>query len=112
MVETRWVTIRTVLSAIFFPLTFLVGVYGMNFDHMPELHWRYGYHGVLTFMAAVIVTALLVFWRRQWFSLRPTRRQIVKLFTVEPRQLRGHLNRAPHPPAERAVSSRESRHRA
>ena len=35
--------ILTVVSAIFMPLTFIVGVYGMNFDNQPELHWKYGY---------------------------------------------------------------------
>lgn len=56
--------VLTVLSAIFFPLTFIAGVYGMNFENMPELHWRYGYAGVLGLMA-VIVVAMLVYFRRR-----------------------------------------------
>jgi Mg2+ and Co2+ transporter CorA len=39
----------TVVSVFFMPLTFIVGVYGMNFDNMPELHWEYGYFIVLGF---------------------------------------------------------------
>lgn len=56
----------TIVSAIFIPLTFVVGVYGMNFDYMPELRWKYGYFYVLGFMA--IVTAVMLFWfkRRKW----------------------------------------------
>lgn len=54
----------TVLSAIFFPLTFIVGIYGMNFEHMPELRWRYGYFAVLGLMA-VIAGGLVVYFRRK-----------------------------------------------
>lgn len=54
----------TVLSAIFFPLTFIVGVYGMNFDYMPELRWRYGYFGVLALLAA-IAGGLAIWFRRR-----------------------------------------------
>ncbi|WP_028081004.1 magnesium transporter CorA family protein [Solimonas soli] len=45
--------VLTVLSAIFFPLTLIVGIYGMNFDNMPELHWHYGYYYALGLLAAI-----------------------------------------------------------
>lgn len=54
----------TVVSVIFLPLTFLVGVYGMNFDVLPELHWRYGY-AYFWAVAVGIVVGLLWFLRRQ-----------------------------------------------
>lgn len=57
----------TVLSAIFFPLTFLVGVYGMNFDNMPELHWRYGYFAVLGLLAVIAGALGLYFKRKRLF---------------------------------------------
>lgn len=59
--------VLTVFSTIFMPLTFIVGVYGMNFDHMPELHWRLGYAGVWALMVAVAVG--MYFWikRRGWW---------------------------------------------
>jgi magnesium transporter len=44
--------VLTVVTSIFIPLTFLVGVYGMNFQFMPELHWRHGYLGVWLIMIA------------------------------------------------------------
>jgi magnesium transporter len=44
----------TVVSIIFMPLTFLCGIYGMNFDVLPELHWKYGYVG---FWAGVVLIA-------------------------------------------------------
>ena len=55
----------TVLSAIFFPLTLITGIYGMNFEHMPELHWRYGYFMVLGLLAIVAGGLLLYFKRRR-----------------------------------------------
>lgn len=57
----------TVMSAIFFPLTLITGIYGMNFSHMPELQWHYGYFmvlGVLVFVGSVLVWA---FKRRGFF---------------------------------------------
>ena len=56
----------TVLSAVFLPLTFIVGVYGMNFDNMPELHSRNGYFWVMGLMLAIAVGMLLYFRRRGW----------------------------------------------
>lgn len=58
--------ILTVFSAFFLPLTFIVGVYGMNFDYMPELREHYGYPGVLVFM--FLVTAIIWQWfkRKRW----------------------------------------------
>lgn len=58
--------VLTVFSAIFMPLTLLVGIYGMNFDHMPELHWRYGYHLVWGVMIVLTGVMLSWFWRKGW----------------------------------------------
>ena len=59
--------VLTVISTIFMPLTFIVGVYGMNFDFMPELGWRWGYFGVLGVMAVVVIGMLIFFKRKKWF---------------------------------------------
>ncbi len=57
----------TIIATIFIPLSFIAGLYGMNFGHIPELHWRYGYFYCLGLMGAV-ATGLLVWFRRQgWF---------------------------------------------
>ncbi|MBS1938679.1 MAG: magnesium/cobalt transporter CorA [Bacteroidetes bacterium] len=56
----------TVISTIFIPLTFIVGVYGMNFDHMPELHWRFGYYIVIAAMLLISGAMLWMFRRKGW----------------------------------------------
>ena len=58
--------VLTVFATILLPLTFIVGVYGMNFDHMPELHWRYGYFMVWAVIVAVAGGMLWGFRRRGW----------------------------------------------
>ncbi len=58
--------ILTVVATIFIPLTFIAGVYGMNFEHMPELHYRWGYPVLLGTMLAVAVGLLVSFRRRRW----------------------------------------------
>jgi magnesium transporter len=56
-----------VISTIFIPLTFIAGVYGMNFENMPELSTRWGYPIVLGGMAVIALIMLLLFKRRRWF---------------------------------------------
>jgi magnesium transporter len=70
----------TVISSIFIPLTFIAGVYGMNFNtekspwNMPELNWHWGYAACLGVMGAIGLLQVIFFWRRGWFkSFSPTR---------------------------------------
>jgi magnesium transporter len=56
----------TVIGTIFMPLTFLVGVYGMNFKYLPELEWHYGYCAVWILMVALSVAMILYFKRKRW----------------------------------------------
>lgn len=56
----------TIISTIFIPLTFIVGVYGMNFDNLPELNWKYGYYAVWAVMLAIAGGMLFYFKRRRW----------------------------------------------
>jgi magnesium transporter len=55
----------TIFSAFFLPLTFIVGVYGMNFQNMPELKWRYGYFIILGVMSVVVIGVLIWFRRKK-----------------------------------------------
>ncbi len=59
--------ILTMFASIFIPLTFIVGVYGMNFEYMPELGWRYGYPTVMAGMAGLAVSMLYYFKRKKLF---------------------------------------------
>lgn len=63
--------VLTIFSAIMLPLTFIAGVYGMNFDNMPELHSTYGYFTVLAIMIIVAIGMLYFFWRRGWIGQGP-----------------------------------------
>ncbi len=56
----------TIIGTIFIPLTFIVGLYGMNFQNMPELRWPWGYPAVLLVMAVIALGMLTYFKRKRW----------------------------------------------
>lgn len=60
------IQILTIISTIFIPLTFLAGVYGMNFDVLPELHWRYSYPALWAFMIVIVLWQLYYFRKKNW----------------------------------------------
>lgn len=69
----------TVISTIFIPLTFIAGVYGMNFQYMPELTWHWGYFVCLGVMLAIAIALITFFWRRGWLkSTYPTQKPLKK----------------------------------
>jgi len=57
----------TIISVIFIPITFIAGVYGTNFEILPELHWKYGYFAMLGVMALVVLGMIWYFRRKKWF---------------------------------------------
>lgn len=57
----------TIVSAIFIPLTFIVGIYGMNFDYMPELRYENGYYTVIGIMVLIGILMVIYFKKRRWF---------------------------------------------
>lgn len=59
--------VLTIIATIFIPLTFISGVYGMNFEYMPELSWQWGYPLALTFMAMVGFLMFAYFKKKKWF---------------------------------------------
>ena len=59
--------VLTVIATLFIPLTFIASIYGMNFDHMPELHWRYGYVSALGLMGVTAIGMLYYFRRKGWW---------------------------------------------
>jgi magnesium transporter len=59
--------VLTVIATLFIPLTFIASIYGMNFEHMPELKWTYGYPAALALMGAVAGGLVYYFKRRGWW---------------------------------------------
>ena len=64
--QNKIIKIFTVVSVIFLPPTLIASMYGMNFDFMPELHWRYGYLFAIFLMIAFASAILLVFKKKRW----------------------------------------------
>jgi magnesium transporter len=58
--------VLTIISTIFIPITFLVGLYGMNFVHMPEIRWRWGYAFAWALILASVGAMFAFFRRRKW----------------------------------------------
>jgi magnesium transporter len=57
----------TIFAAIFIPLTFIAGIYGMNFEYMPELKWPHGYFMALGIMTSLGLGMIIYFKKRKWF---------------------------------------------
>jgi magnesium transporter len=58
--------VLTMIATIFMPLTFIAGLYGMNFKFMPELEWYYGYPFALSIMFVIAILMLVYFKRKKW----------------------------------------------
>ncbi|MNC61541.1 Magnesium transport protein CorA [compost metagenome] len=56
----------TAITTIFMPLTVITGIYGMNFDNIPEIHTRYGYYGVIAVMVTLGCGMLFIFRKKEW----------------------------------------------
>ena len=58
--------VLTIIATIFIPLTFIAGIYGMNFKYMPELEWRWAYPGIWLIIAVIAICMLIFFRRKKW----------------------------------------------
>ncbi|MBN1693072.1 MAG: magnesium/cobalt transporter CorA [Dehalococcoidales bacterium] len=58
--------VLTIFASIFIPLTFVAGIYGMNFENMPELKWGWGYFGLLGIMLVIVIVLFIYFRRKKW----------------------------------------------
>ena len=64
--QNKIMTVLTVITSIFLPLTLIAGWYGMNFKYMPELEWKYSYPAVIVISAVIVVVCLWWFKRKKW----------------------------------------------
>jgi magnesium transporter len=73
--QNETMRVLSMVATIFMPLTLIAGIYGMNFENLPELKWYWGYFAVLGLMAAVVIIVVVWFWARKWikFGRRATR---------------------------------------
>jgi len=62
--------VLTIMASIFIPLTFMAGIYGMNFENMPELRYKHAYSILWFAMGAVVMGMLLFFYRKGWIFER------------------------------------------
>ncbi len=96
--QNETMKVLSMVASIFLPLTLLAGIYGMNFENMPELGWSWSYFAVLGFMGTAAAAALSWFWARRWITWG--RRQVSRIrpLAVESAKLigyLGHLGRRP-----------------
>jgi len=90
--QNETMRILSMVATIFLPLALIAGIYGMNFENMPELKSPWGYFAVLGFMGVAIATALWWFWARRWISWGRRQMARVSPFTVPREKLRGYLS--------------------
>ena len=85
----------TVIASLLLLPTFIVGVYGQNFDHMPELHWRLGYAFSWALIIGTTILQLLFFRGLGWIGGRPVREMLPPLRSLDPRSLAGRRRTTP-----------------
>jgi magnesium transporter len=96
--QNETMKVLSIVAAIFLPLTLVAGIYGMNFEHMPELKWEWAYFAVLGFMGIVVISVIWWFWARNWIAWGRKRASWVRPFVVAPEKLIGRIGRmARHP---------------
>ncbi|MFC1901458.1 magnesium/cobalt transporter CorA [Chloroflexota bacterium] len=89
--QNETMRVLSVVATIFLPLTLLAGIYGMNFDYMPELHWRWGYFMVLGIVLMVVLIVIWRFWASGWFAWGKRHIAWTKPFTVNGNKIRGYI---------------------
>ncbi len=91
--QNETMRILSIVAAIFLPLTLVAGIYGMNFDYMPELSIRWGYFAVLGLMAVVIISVLWWLWLKNVITIGRRKITFIRPLKVDTKKLRGHIDR-------------------
>jgi len=89
--QNETMRVLSIVATIFMPLTLLAGIYGMNFEYMPELQWRWGYFMVLGIIMLVVLTLIWRFWASGWFAWGKRHMTWTKPFTVNVNKIRGYV---------------------
>jgi magnesium transporter len=90
--QNETMKVLSMVAAIFLPLTLLAGLYGMNFDNMPELHVSWAYFAVVGFIVTTIVVTLWLFWLGRWFRIGRRRLKRFVPTAVDPERLARYVN--------------------
>lgn len=90
--QNETMRVLSIVATIFMPLTLLVGIYGMNFQYMPELTWKWGYFTVLGVIVLVILGMISRFWAAGWLRQSKKTMGWIRPFMVEGQKLRGYLS--------------------
>ena len=85
--------VLAVVATVFMPLGLIAGIYGMNFEYIPELGLRWGYFAVLGVMATAIAAVLWVFWARRWISIGSRRLVRFRPTTIAPERLLSYVSK-------------------
>ena len=97
--QNETMKLLAIVATIFMPLTLLAGIYGMNFEHMPELEWSWSYFAVVGFIFFVISVSVWILWLQKWIPFRQQRKALSRPLTVERDRLVnyvGHIKRWSH----------------
>ncbi|MFC2026762.1 magnesium/cobalt transporter CorA [Chloroflexota bacterium] len=89
--------VLTIVAAVFLPLTLLAGIYGMNFENMPELRWQWGYFVVLGIMATVIFGMIWRFLASNWITVGHRRARRIIDLTANPKRIKGYISKVKKP---------------
>jgi magnesium transporter len=89
--QNETMRVLSIVAAIFMPLTLLAGIYGMNFEYMPELTWRWGYFAVLGLMAVALIGITWWLWLKNIFGRRKV--TFIRPLKVDRKILLGHIER-------------------
>ncbi|MFH1646226.1 MAG: magnesium/cobalt transporter CorA [Chloroflexota bacterium] len=89
--QNETMRVLSIVATIFLPLTLLAGIYGMNFEYMPELRWKYGYFMVLGVILVAVLVLIWRFWASGWFAWGKRRILWVRPFKVDSKKIRGYF---------------------
>jgi magnesium transporter len=96
ILQNETMKVLSAVASIFLPLTLVAGIYGMNFENMPELGWRWAYFGVIGFIGLATIISMWWFWHHGWIKFGPRQGTApTNPFAVEPESLPGYDGHMP-----------------